>query len=168
MKKTNLKSCSLSGLRGKKLFLLIASCFVLSVMNLVAQNPCHTTSNHIDGIGGTSSDQTVKSSNGCKTLVMDTGFETITLNLGNVPTESADFTIVNHDATPGENEISITYFYASGNTPETLEFTESGKTAHICINGSGLTVTWNGINFKGSANGKLTYKTNGEMTCTGM
>lgn len=149
-----------------KSWMLIFGILLFSAANSFAQSDCKTTNNFFESLGGTSSDQSVKGSNGCKTMVMDDGFEVITLTLGSIPEESADFTIVNHDAEPGEGEVAVKYFYYSGNEEETLEFGGTG-TVHVCNNGGKITVTWSGVVFKGTANGKLNYKTKCEMTCGG-
>ena len=129
---------------------------------------CQITNNFFESLGGRSSDQKVKGSDGCKTMVMDDGFEIITLTLGSIPDGSADFNIVNYDATPGDTDVAVKYYYYAGNTEETMEFSDSGKTAHLCKSDGKITVTWNDVGFKGSANGKIIYKTICEMTCVGL
>lgn len=143
----------------------ILSLFILLSSASFAQ--CGTGDNFFTTLGGTSSSQKVTSTDGCKTLVMDDGFEIITLVLGNIPAESGDFTIVNYDAVPAEGEVAVKYYYYSGNEIETMEFNDTGKTAHVCVNGTSVTVTWSGVVFKGSTNGNLNYKTDCEMTCSG-
>ena len=146
---------------------LLLAAFFISGTYVQAQSNCTVTSNFFETLGGSSSDQQVKGSDGCKTMVMDDGFEIITLTLGSIPAEAADFTIVNHDASPGENEVAVKYYYYSGNAVETMEFSDAGKTAHVCNNGGVITVSWSNVAFKGSANGNITYKTRCEMTCSG-
>ncbi len=146
------------------LMLIPIVCFFGSVDNLSAQE-CSITNNFFESLGGRSSDQKVTGSDGCKKLVMEDGFEIITLTLGSIPNGSADFTIINYDVTPGGNEISVKYYYTSGNAVETLGLSDSGKTAHLCKSDGKITVTWSDVNFIGSANGNLTYKTACEMTC---
>ncbi|MEI7801152.1 MAG: hypothetical protein WCI97_00765 [Bacteroidota bacterium] len=138
---------------------------VLLLSNHISFAQCTTTTNYFETLGGSSTDQKVTGSNECKTMVMDDQFEKITLILGSIPGESADFTIVNHDATPGENEVAVTNYYYSGNEVETLELGEVGKTAHVCNNAGAITVSWKGVIFKGTVNGNISYNTSCEMTC---
>jgi hypothetical protein len=147
-----------------RLTLLLIFSFLKLTLVSHAQD-CATSTNFFESLGGRSSDQVVKGSDGCKKLVMDDGFEIITLTLASIPDGSADFNIVNYDATPGDGEIAVKYYYYSGNAVETMTFGDSGKTAHVCNSGGNVTVTWAGVNFNGTANGNLTYKTACEMTC---
>jgi len=128
---------------------------------------CKVTRNFYTGDGGTSESNDIKGSNGCKTIVMKTGFETITLKLGSLPATTADFTIVNYTATPGQNEISIKNYSDSGNEVETLDFDDDGKTAFVCNDNGRITITWKDVRFKHTANGGLYIKTTCEMTCDG-
>lgn len=130
-----------------------------------AQEPCKITRNFFETLGGSSSDVKIKSSNGCKTMEMDTGFETITLTLGSIPESSSEFTLLNYDNNPGASDIAVKYHYYAGNEVETLTFADDGKTAFVCKNGSQITVTWNKVKFRGEANGKVDYITKFEMTC---
>lgn len=147
------------------LFMVIILAF--PTIKLSAQNECKITNNLFETLGGRVEGKLVKGSDSCRTMVMDDDFETITLKLGSIPAGAADFTIVNHDATPGANEIAVTYYYYSGNAVETLELEDLGKTAHVCVNNGKVTVTWNNVKFKGTVNGKISYQTMCEMTCTG-
>ena len=144
------------------LFIAI-SMLLLSAGNSFSQ--CAVARNYFETLGGSSTDQTVTGSNECKTMKMDTQFEIITLNLGSIPEGEADFSMVNHDATPAEGEVAVTYYYYSGNEVETMEFGDDGKTAHVCNNAGAITVSWKGVIFKGTVNGNINYNTSCEMTC---
>jgi hypothetical protein len=138
---------------------------VSSLFVSVSAQECTITRNFFETLGGRSDEVKIKSSNGCKTMEMDTGFEKITLTLGSIPQASTEFTILNHDNSPGSSDVAVKYYYYSGNEVETLTFADDGKTAYVCKNGGQITVTWSGVKFRGVANGKVDYITKLEMTC---
>ena len=146
---------------------LLASAFLSYAAHTMAQGACKDGNNYFATLGGSSSDQEVKGSNGCKTLVMDDGFEIITLKLGSIPAETSEFSLVNHDVEPGEGEVSVKYYYYSGNEVETLDFADDGKTATVCPDGERVTVSWKDVMFRQLVNGDGLIKTSCMMTCTG-
>ncbi|MBK8500580.1 MAG: hypothetical protein IPL52_17600 [Flavobacteriales bacterium] len=146
---------------------LLASALFTNAAHTMAQGACKDGNNYFATLGGSSSDQAVKGSNGCKTLVMDDGFEIVTLKLGSIPAETTEFTMVNHDAEPGEGEVSVKYYYYSGNEVETLDFADDGKTATVCVDGDRVTVSWKDVRFRQLVNGDGLIKTSCMMTCPG-
>ena len=136
-------------------------------MHAQAQGACKDGNNYFSTLGGSSSDQEVKGSSGCTTLVMDDGFEIVTLKLGSIPTETTEYAIVNHDAEPGEGEVSVKYYYYSGNEVETLDFADDGKTATVCVDGDRVTVSWKDVKFRQIVNGDGLITTSCMMTCPG-
>ncbi len=154
-----------------KLFILaiisLSSITLLPNRGNAQADVCKVTRNYFDGDGGTSGANSVKGSDGGKTIVMETDFETITIKLGSIPTTTAEFTIINYVETPGSDQLSVKIYNPSGNEVDTYDYNDD-KTAFLCNDGKGkLTITWKGVIFKQTANAKMNIKTSIEVTASG-
>jgi len=148
--------------------ILTITFLTVSAIGFSQADVCKVTRNNFSGDGGSSSSDDVKSSNGGKTIVMNTGFETITIKLGSIPAATADYSIINYTETPGSDQLSVKIYNPSGNEVDTYDFADDGKTASVCNDGNGkITVTWNNVKFKATANAKQIIPTSIEVSAGG-